>query len=64
MVGIDAAGLEARLLANRMAEWDGGDYGETVVNGDIHTLNQQAAGLPERDDAKTLAIERTSRESN
>jgi len=53
-VGIDASGLEARLLANRMAEWDEGKYGELVINGDIHTYNQQQAGLASRDDAKTF----------
>ena len=53
-VGIDASGLEARLLANRMAGWDDGDYGQTVLNGDIHTVNQKAAGLSTRDDAKTF----------
>mgnify|MGYP004448143549 CR=1 FL=1 len=54
MVGIDAAGLEARLLANRMANWDDGNYGEVVINGDIHSLNQSAAGLSTRDKAKTF----------
>ena len=53
-VGIDASGLEARLLANRMAEWDGGEYGDLVLNGDIHTHNQKQAGLEKRDDAKTF----------
>lgn len=53
-VGIDASGLEARLLANRMAKWDDGAYGELVLNGDIHTHNQQQAGLAKRDDAKTF----------
>ena len=53
-VGIDASGLEARLLANRMAKWDGGKYGELVVNGDIHTHNQHQAALNKRDDAKTF----------
>ncbi len=53
-VGIDASGLEARLLANRMANWDNGDYGEVVLNGDIHSVNQEAAGLQTRDDAKTF----------
>lgn len=53
-VGIDASGLEARLLANRMAEWDGGEYGKIVLNGDIHTHNQNAAELEKRDDAKTF----------
>tara|TARA_R100000808_G_scaffold24969_1_gene60001 strand:- start:8337 stop:10043 length:1707 start_codon:yes stop_codon:yes gene_type:complete len=53
-VGIDASGLEARLLANRMFKWDGGEYGDVVINGDIHTTNQQAAGLQSRDQAKTF----------
>jgi len=53
-VGIDASGLEARLLANRMAQWDEGKYGDVVVNGDIHTANQEAAGLQSRDQAKTF----------
>lgn len=53
-VGIDASGLEARLLANRMARWDNGEYGELVLNGDIHTHNQKQAGLDKRDDAKTF----------
>ena len=53
-VGIDASGLEARLLASRMAEFDGGDYADVILNGDIHTTNQEAAGLSTRDQAKTF----------
>ena len=53
-VGIDAAGLEARLMANRMAKYDDGKFGEIVVNGDFHAANQKAAGLPTRADAKTF----------
>lgn len=53
-VGIDASGLEARLLANRMAAWDNGEYGDLVINGDIHTHNQNQAGLEKRNDAKTF----------
>jgi DNA polymerase I-like protein with 3'-5' exonuclease and polymerase domains len=53
-VGIDASGLEARLLANRMAEWDEGEYGELVLHGDIHSYNQKQAGLATRDEAKTF----------
>lgn len=29
-------------------------YADTVVHGDIHTMNQTAAGLPTRDKAKTF----------
>ena len=53
-VGIDASGLEARLLANRMAKYDGGAFGDIVLNGDIHLENQKAADLPTRDAAKTF----------
>ena len=54
LVGIDVSGLELRCLAHYMARYDGGAYGETVVNGDIHTANQEAAGLATRPQAKTF----------
>lgn len=54
MVGADASGLELRCLAHYMARWDKGSYGEVVLNGDIHTVNQQAAGLATRAEAKTF----------
>ena len=54
LVGADASGLELRMLSHFMHPHDGGKYGEIVVNGDIHTANQEAAGLPTRDDAKTF----------
>jgi len=37
-----------------MARYDGGAYGKVLLEGDIHTVNQQAAGLPTRNDAKTF----------
>lgn len=54
LVGADASGLELRCLAHYMARWDGGKYGEVILNGDIHTVNQHAAGLPDRNKAKTF----------
>lgn len=51
-VGCDASGLELRCLAHYMAKWDGGAYAKVLLEGDIHTVNQHAAGLPTRDDAK------------
>lgn len=54
MVGADASGLELRCLAHFLARWDGGSYGDVILNGDIHTVNQKAAGLPTRDQAKTF----------
>ena len=53
-VGVDASGLELRCLANRMYEYDGGEYGDEILQGDIHTKNQLAAGLPTRNNAKTF----------
>lgn len=54
MVGCDASGLELRCLAHYLFSFDDGKYADIVLNGDIHTANQQAAGLPERDMAKTF----------
>ena len=54
LVGADASGLELRTLSHYIARYDGGKYGRTVLEGDIHTANQEAAGLPTRDDAKTF----------
>lgn len=54
LVGADASGLELRCLAHYMAKWDNGKYANTVLNEDIHTVNQNAAGLPTRDHAKTF----------
>ncbi len=52
--GIDASGLELRCLAHFMARFDNGEYANEILNGDIHTKNQNAAELPTRDNAKTF----------
>ncbi len=54
MVGADASGLELRMLAHYMARYDHGAYGRIILEGDIHTENQKAAGLETRDNAKTF----------
>jgi DNA polymerase I-like protein with 3'-5' exonuclease and polymerase domains len=51
LVGIDASGLELRMLAHYMQDED---YTNEVVSGDIHTANQKAAGLETRNQAKTF----------
>ena len=51
LVGVDASGLELRMLAHYMNDKD---YIHEVVNGDIHTTNQVAAGLGSRDESKTF----------
>lgn len=52
--GIDACGLELRCLAHFLYPYDKGEYGDIILNGDIHTHNQKLAGLPTRDMAKTF----------
>jgi len=60
LVGCDADGLELRTLSHYMAVYDKGVYARAVDEGkkengtDIHTVNQNGAGLPTRDDAKTF----------
>ena len=51
LVGIDASGLELRMLAHYM---DDEEYTNEILNGDIHTTNQQLAGLESRNQAKTF----------
>lgn len=57
LVGADASGLELRMLAHYMGD-EG--YVKTVTEGsskdgtDVHTINQKAAGLQTRDQAKTF----------
>ena len=51
LVGMDASQLELRMLAHYMND-EG--YTNEVLNGDIHTANQLAAGLETRDQAKTF----------
>jgi len=52
LVGADASGLELRCLAHYLHPYDNGAYAKTIIEGDIHTANQQAAGLPDRSSAK------------
>ena len=51
LLGVDASGLELRMLAHYM---DDEDYTNEVTTGDIHTANQRAAGLESRDQSKTF----------
>ena len=53
-VGADLSGLELRCLAHYMGKYDGGVYGKVLLEGDIHTVNQEAAGLATRSQAKTF----------
>lgn len=54
LLGWDASGLELRMLASYMGKYDGGAYTTIVLQGDVHTENQKAAGLAKRSEAKTF----------
>ena len=51
LLGCDASSLELRCLAHYMNDTG---FTKEVVDGDVHTANQRAAGLPTRDNAKTF----------
>lgn len=57
LVGVDAAGIQLRVLAHYMGD---DSYTSAIVRGrkedgsDVHTINQKAAGLQTRDIAKTF----------
>lgn len=57
LIGADASGLELRMLSHYLAAFDSGEYGRTVLEGDVHTFNQSVFGLPPgkegRNSAKT-----------
>lgn len=54
LVGADGSGLELRTLAHYLWYFDDGEYAKVVLDGDIHSKNQEDAGLPTRDNAKTF----------
>ena len=51
LVGCDASGLELRMLAHYVND---AEYTKQILEGDIHTFNQEMAGLETRDQAKTF----------
>jgi DNA polymerase I len=51
LVGMDASGLELRMLAHYMNDEK---YTSEILDGDIHTANMIAAGLTDRSQAKTF----------
>lgn len=51
LVGHDASGLELRMLAHYMND---DTYTEALLHGDIHSHNQELAGLHTREAAKTF----------
>ena len=51
LVGVDASGLELRMLAHYMGDKE---FTNALLDGDIHSRNQSAAGLETRPQAKTF----------
>jgi len=51
LVGVDASGLELRMLAHYMGDEE---FTNVLLRDDIHTRNQTAAGLATRPQAKTF----------
>jgi len=51
LVGVDLSGIELRCFAHYLNDEE---YIKEVVDGDVHTRNQQAFGVDSRNDAKTI----------
>jgi DNA polymerase I-like protein with 3'-5' exonuclease and polymerase domains len=45
MVGADLSGIELRMFAHYLSHYDGGRYGEILLNGDIHQVNADKIGI-------------------
>ena len=54
LLGADATGLELRCLSHFLHRYDDGAYSKILLEGDIHSSNQKAAGLETRQQAKTF----------
>jgi DNA polymerase I-like protein with 3'-5' exonuclease and polymerase domains len=54
LVGVDASGLQFRLMAHYLHPYDGGRFTEEVLSGrDVHVYMQDGTGVVRRDNAKT-----------
>ena len=45
MAGADFSGIELRMFAHYLSRYDGGRYGEILLNGDIHQVNADKIGI-------------------
>lgn len=54
LIGCDASGIELRCLAHYLARFDSGNFARDLLEGDVHSANQKAIGLPTRDLAKRV----------
>ena len=48
MCGADLSAIELTLLAHYLARYDGGRYGDILLNGDIHQVNADKIGISRR----------------
>ena len=48
MVSADLSGIELRMLASYLSRFDGGRYGDILLNGDIHQVNADKIGISRR----------------
>ena len=53
LIGIDLKGIEGRMIAHYASFYDGGEYKDIVLNGDVHSNNARALGC-DRETAKTF----------
>lgn len=54
LMGADQSGIELRALGHVLAAFDGGEYANMVIHGDVHARHQEAMDLDSRDTAKTF----------
>lgn len=52
LVDCDASGIQLRMLGHYLHRYDNGAYAKEIIEGDVHTKNQIAAGLKTRPQAK------------
>ena len=52
LIGADLKGIEVRLLAHRLHQFDNGEFADLVLHGDVHQRNADKIGIT-RDQAKT-----------
>ena len=45
LVGVDVSGLELRMLGHFLARFDGGEYANEVISGDVHQRNADILGI-------------------
>lgn len=53
LCGVDVSTLELSVLGHYLYPYDNGEYCKQILQGDIHSYNQKAAGLESRNIAKT-----------